>query len=267
MTFGWLPDEPDARDFARGHPRIVPLLRLTRAVGTDPLPMIVDLREGCSPVEQQGRIGACSAHAAAGAVEFMQRRAHAKYIDMSRRFVYKVTRQRSGLSGDSGASLRETIQTLVQVGAPPESLWPYDEARFDEDIPGEVLAHAFPRRVLTYYTLDPPGIGLEAVLNDLRRSLAAGIPAMFGFAVYDSWDMRATEVPMPTSRSRHIGGHGAVFIGYDDSRDLLLWRNSWGTGVGEAGYFWLPYAYLLRGYVQDLWCVVTQAWVETGAFA
>src|SRR3990170_1849677 len=143
--FGWLPDEPDARDYTRD--RVMPLLRLTKAVSTDPLPVIVDLREGGSPVEQQGSIGSCSAQAAAGIVEFMQRRAHARYVEMSRRFLYKMTRQRMGLTGDSGASLRETMKTLVDVGAPPESAWPYDVRHYDDEIPGEVLSHAFPRRV------------------------------------------------------------------------------------------------------------------------
>ena len=264
-AFGWLPDTPDARDYTRD--TVMPFLRLTRAVGTDPLPVIVDLREGCSPVEQQGRIGSCSAHAAAGVVEFMQRRVHAKYVDMSRRFVYKMTRQRSGLSGDSGAALRETMKTLVDAGAPPEALWPYDVDRFDDEPPAEVYAAAERWQALTYYTLDPPGLSLDRVLDDLRRSIAAGIPAMFGFAVYGNWDRRSAVVPMPSSRDQQVGGHAVVCVGYDDTQDLLLFRNSWGTAFGDAGYGWLPYAYLLRGLVQDIWCVLTQEWVETGAFA
>jgi len=264
---GWLPDDPDLRDYSQRHENVAPMLRLTAAIGTDPLPLIVDLREGFSPVEQQGAIGSCTANAAAGVIEFMQRRARAKYIDMSRRFLYKMTRQRMGFMGDTGASLRETLKTLVDVGAPPESLWPYDIRHYDDEIPGEVLSHAFPRRVLTYYTLDPLGQGTDQTLDELRRAVAAGIPVMFGFTVHSNWDQRSAVIPMPSSRDRHVGGHAVVAAGYDDTRDLLLFRNSWGAEWGEGGYGWMPFAYLVHGWAQDFWAVLTQAWVETGAFA
>lgn len=264
---GWLPDEPDARDYVRDHAQVLPMLRLTAVPGSNPLPLIVDLRDGCSPIESQGSIGSCSAQAAAGCIEYMQRRAHVEHVDMSRRFVYKMTRQRMGLSGDSGASLRETMKTLVDVGAPPETVWPYDVRHYDDEIPGEVLALAFPRRVLTYYTLDPLGQSAEWTLDEVCRSVAAGIPVMFGFTVHANWDMQSATVPMPSSRDRSRGGHAVVAVGYDETRDLLLFRNSWGVEFGENGYGWLPYAYLLHGWAQDFWCVLTQAWAETGAFA
>lgn len=43
-TYGWLPDLPDHRDIMYGAVRKIP----------KDLPPIVDLRPGCSPVEDQG---------------------------------------------------------------------------------------------------------------------------------------------------------------------------------------------------------------------
>ena len=42
--------------------------------------------------------------------------------------------------------------------------------------------------------------------------------------------------------------------GYDDARQRFIVRNSWGTGWGKAGYFTMPYQYLLeRNLSSDFW--------------
>jgi C1A family cysteine protease len=68
------------------------------------------------------------------------------------------------------------------------------------------------------------------------------------------------------------GGQAAVAVGYDDmrvirsTRGALLVRNSWGSGRGEAGYGWLPGAYVKEQLAVDFWTLVKGEWVETGEF-
>ena len=51
--YGWVPDRPDYRD------------KLFTAIAAPPkkLPKKVDLRRGCSRVEDQGQLGSCTANA------------------------------------------------------------------------------------------------------------------------------------------------------------------------------------------------------------
>jgi len=99
---GWLPPLPDLRDYTADHPDIA---EITKGLGistgktvTPSLQAQVDLRQWCSPIENQKSLGSCTAHAAVGVVEYFQRRAFEKHIDGSRLFVYKTTRNLMGVS-------------------------------------------------------------------------------------------------------------------------------------------------------------------------
>jgi C1A family cysteine protease len=43
-------------------------------------------------------------------------------------------------------------------------------------------------------------------------------------------------------------------VGYDDTQQKFICRNSWGSGWGQKGYFTMPYAYLTqRSLASDFW--------------
>jgi C1A family cysteine protease len=69
-------------------------------------PASVDLRAWCSPIEDQGNLGSCTANAGVGLLEYYERRAFGKHLDGSRLFLYKASRNLLGWTGDTGAYLR-----------------------------------------------------------------------------------------------------------------------------------------------------------------
>ncbi len=277
---GWIPDIPDLRDFSPAHPQIAPLLEKAGVQDQSPLPRHVDLRPWCTPVENQGSLGACTAHAAAGLVEYFEKKSFGKYTDASRLFIYKVTRNLLGYTGDTGAPIRTTMGALVLFGAPPERHWPYDISRFDEEPSAFCYSYAQNYQSMKYFRLDMPGLPKVDLLQQLRKHLAAGIPVMFGFTLYSSAAQAGTDgmIPYPSGSENVIGAHAVVAVGYDDDLKItnstskkaaagaLLLRNSWGTDWGQGGYGWLPYAYVLKSLSSDFWSVLSNEWVDSSQF-
>jgi len=276
---GWLPEMPDFRDYRPGHKEVQSLIAKTAARGVvargakKKAPPSIDLCEFCSPVEDQGTLGSCTAHAAVGLVEYFERKATQKHIDASRLFVYKVTRNLMHAKGDSGGYLRSAMQALVMFGAPPEEYWPYRIHDFDEEPPAFAYSLAMNCKAVRYFRLDEPGNTVSQTLARIREFLAAGYPSMFGFTVYSSIDSsKDGKIAFPEKGERVEGGHAIMTVGYDDAmrvgkeKGALLIRNSWGAGWGSKGYGWLPYAYVEAGLADDFWSIQSQSWVDTGAF-
>jgi C1A family cysteine protease len=57
------------------------------------------------------------------------------------------------------------------------------------------------------------------------------------------------ELPLPTKGEDIVGGHAVVCVGYDDAKQAFIVRNSWGTGWGDKGYFYMPYEFFKTQYV------------------
>ncbi len=290
-AMGWLPDHPDFRDYTfddkalLGNKDVGSLVRptgLDRKDGPD-LPSAADLRRWCSPIEDQGDLGSCTAHAGAGIVEYYERKAFKKHIDASRLFLYKVTRRLSHLTGDSGAYLRKTMGGLVLFGVPPEEYWPYTDSSPEFDREPDPFCYSFAEnyRTIKYFRHDSSRSSEPATLGSVKRALAASVPSMFGFTVYNSIDQASAtgKIPFPGRNDSSVGGHAIVAVGYDDRMEIenadggpktigaLLIRNSWGRSWGEDGYGWLPYEYVLRGLATDFWSMLSQEWVDTGEFS
>jgi len=240
QRYGWIPDLPDQRDYVFAAP----------PAALEALPPSVDLRPGCPPVFEQGDLGSCTAQAIAAAIQFDQKKqAQADSFTPSRLFIYYNERVIEGtVNEDSGAMLRDGIKSVAKQGAPHETLWPYTLAKFRTKPAAAAYRDAAKHQAVRYQRV-------PRTLDQFRGCLASGYPFVFGFSAYESFEARAVAksgtVPMPAPRDELVGGHAVLAVGYDHGRRRFLARNSWGSRWGLAGYFTLPYDYLLDDDLSD----------------
>lgn len=243
--YGWLRQLPDFRDFKYKVP-----FHILKA-----LPPSVDLRPLCPPVYDQGSLGSCTANAIGSADQFcqMKQQGHDVFIP-SRLFIYWNERDMEGtVNQDSGAYIRDGMKVVAQQGVCPEAMWPYEVARFREKPSNGCYTEAAEHQTISYNAV-------TQTLDELRGCLADGFPFVFGFSVYEGFE--STEVaktgimPMPGQNESLLGGHAVKAVGYDDAKRWFIVKNSWGTGWGDGGYFYMPYDFIVNpNMASDFWTI------------
>jgi C1A family cysteine protease len=225
------------------------------------VPASVDLRQYASPIDDQGNLGSCTGNAIAGAIDLIDKKNN-KNLRVSRLFIYYQERLLEGtIYYDAGAYIRDGIKACYTYGAPLESIWPYNLNKWATRPTSAAYTDALTRKVTGYARCS----NFTAVKN----AVAAGNPVIIGFTVYDSFEGAWGNIPhgqtgsgmMPypnTSTESILGGHAVCIVGYNDNLNggRFICRNSWGTGWGDNGYFYMPYQVIQNTSMSsDFWTI------------
>jgi C1A family cysteine protease len=243
QRYGWKRGLPDQRDMY-----YTPKMSLVQAA-----PPVIDLRPTCPPVYDQGDLGSCTANAIGGLAQFLMKKEGHKDFTPSRLFIYWNERAIEGsIMEDSGAIIRDGMKVVNQLGCPHESLWWYDTAKFRIKPNKKVYADGVSHTMRQYVKVD------NTNLWAMKSVLAEGHPIVGGFTVYESFESQSVaqtgKVPMPGRSENILGGHAIMVVGYDDTKQVYIVRNSWGTRWGDKGYFYMPYSYFSNpNLADDFW--------------
>lgn len=256
MKYGWRPDIKDIRDFG---PEKVPWAY--SLVKQAPRPAVVELPVKV-PIYDQGDLGSCTANAVLYLYAYDELRRTGRITPLSRLFLYKATRDRLGWPGDVGATIKDTMKTLVLMGCALEKTWPYREGKFDQEPNWIAKSEAQSFQALRYVRLK--------TLEEIKGYLRAGFPVSFGFSCYESIDRVGPDgvIPFPKQGEAMVGGHAITAVGYKDNigPGYLKLANSWGNNWGEAGFGYLPYTYFEAGLCDDYWALISAEHPEMESF-
>jgi len=250
--YTWQKQKPDARD------HLVHESKAFKLVEPSEIPNIVDLRSHCSPVFDQGELGSCTANALCGALEYLENKDRDLEINgfasLSRLFLYFNERAIEGtVTEDGGAALRDGIKVLANVGVCDEATWPYVIQAFAVRPPQPAYDQSANRKISAYAAVPQD-------IQSIKHTLASGYPIVFGFQVFENFESPQVAMSgvasMPQLGEPCHGGHAVLMVGYNNTSQYVLVRNSWGPNWAQQGYFWLPYAYVTNPSLAcDFWVV------------
>lgn len=212
------------------------------------LPKQLDYTLGMTPVRAQGNEGTCVAFASVvGVKEYQDTLEYKKNILLSPRFIYNLCKKFDGAPNEDGTYPRIAMKMLLNYGVCPESFWPYFPRQTNQP---KKNAHKGARkyRIKAYARLNG--------MIEMQRSLVINGPFLAGVKAFASWFSAKVKknglIPLPKKLERLAGGHAICIVGYDDTRKLFKFKNSWGKMWGDKGYGYLPYKYMVE-YCVDAW--------------
>lgn len=244
-------------------PKVARVSTSTSALIFD-LRTIVKLPHALSNIDQ-GSLGSCVANAVAYAYVFDEIKQNNEEVFLpSRLFIYYNGRWIEGtVDEDSGMQISDAVKSINKYGIVDEHLWIYDPLKFAVKPSTSIYTEAKKSKAVAYATID---FSKDKTINDrinhLKRTLQSGFPIVFGFTVYESFESDAVAksgmVPMPQPNEQVMGGHGVCAVGFDDTKQCFIVKNSWGATWGLDGYFYLPYNYMADPNLADDFWVITK---------
>ena len=234
------------------------------------LPESVDLRSRFNPIRSQGQQGSCVAFALTSIYEYTVYRKTNELLDLSEAFLYYNARdvdpnEDVSINTDNGSRSNCAIASLRDFGLPLESKCPYNDKVYNQRPSDEAYEDGKKRLLIK-------ALNVERKAEIFKAALAEGYPIQGGFLLCDSFFAKASidgYVPMPTEselsaainpaegETRRHGRHEMAIVGYSDKLQCFIVRNSWGSGWGDGGHCYVPYAYVEDQRMMDFAAIIT----------
>jgi C1A family cysteine protease len=242
-TYGYKPDLFDHRDY-----------KFAPKFGVSQLPPSTNNRAHIDWIYDQGAENSCVAQSSSSLIRYVRKQQNLPEIDPSRSFIYWCGRVVEGdQTRDQGMQIRTAMQVLSNSGYCSETLWGYYPSTIFAQ-PAVAVYDAASHNLVAEY------VSINQNHADLKSSLAEGKPFVFGMEVFTSMESAEVAqsgfVPMPTKTDEVLGAHAVLCVDYDDSKEAYFIMNSWGSGWGQKGFFWLPYNFIeSQELCSDFWTI------------
>jgi hypothetical protein len=197
------------------------------------------------PVRNQQQCGSCAAFGITGLLE-MRVKQDLDEPDLEIDLSDSQCLTCSGGDCDNGITFAQGLSTIMGKGLPTETCAPYGDGGpmgpeltwCDEGCDGVDRGRVFLEDV---DRLDlPEGSPLEDQVLAMKAAIAFS-PLLVRLTVWsDLFSYQSgVYVNANTDPEAAVGFHALLLVGWDDTRQAWLARNSWGAGWGLDGYLWL----------------------------
>jgi C1A family cysteine protease len=203
------------------------------------LPPQINWKQYDSDVKSQGSCGSCAVFAAIALIENLGNRIGLSDQDLSEQAVLACSPALSCFGG----WYWDVFKYIHENGAPPEACYPYEGKKGRCTLVCD--KPAFLEKIETF-TSSPGLWGENHTVDQLKAALQEG-PLCVAMRVPNNgtfagngykggvYNYEGGEI------SWEGNGHAVLVVGYNDTDQSFLVKNSWGTYWGESGYFRIAY--------------------------
>ena len=199
------------------------------------LPSEKDWSNFVTPVKNQGQCGSCVVFATTAALESALLKQNKGAYDISEQ--YGLSCLLPPTLCDSGMQIGDYVNLLKSSGSSQElSQYPYTASYGSCDATRQFInAYNFSYNITAFQKVSITSI------DDLKSTLVQYGPIVASFKVYSSFFNYSTGLYRPSVVENYEGGHAVLVVGYSDKMGGFRVKNSWGTGWGDNGFFWIAY--------------------------
>jgi C1A family cysteine protease len=223
--------------------------------GAPSLPSVYSLKNLYSqfPVENQGNSSSCAGQAFGGYAQVKTLKRDNVVLRISKKDIYQnvfepgggaTARKTASYLESSGVCLESDIPSYSPDGTPPTEQFMENIVPRNQGAANFGMAHLF-QNIITFNGRD---------INEVKQAIFNGdgaICAVWGNNVCWTAQNGIVEIPGVPPSDPSLWGHFLILLGWDDSKQLVEAKSSWGDKIGDGGYFYIPYNYFTQGYVQS----------------
>lgn len=172
-------------------------------------PLKLDLRQFCSPSDDQGDTSHCAAYSAAQIIEAKYWKETGKLIQLDASHIYAKAKEIDGVIDSNGTYPEVTLKVAL-------------------DLSKKLLDG-------TYAVKKLYNDGTDKTIAALKRAIHKNGFLAGGFKISEDWySLKRGDSFLENVKKRTEGGHCVTIVGY--LKDSLIVQNSWGKSWGAMGF-------------------------------
>ncbi len=227
--------------------------------GLQNIPRTVNLRPDITPVKNQSDRGTCTFFASIALAEAVFKKSLKRDVNFSEEYLTAITKAEGHFSFQEGSFSSVNIPELVRSGLMLESDWPYRPSTFGKGYLCENFAAAKSQAPQHCFFALPPenhiqarkvdASALETVVlphntNEIIKYIARERnPVVVGLPVnFNGWTNSGITRHDPNLHTECLnnpsscGMHEVLIYGYDLTKKVFFFKNSWGKTWGREGH-------------------------------
>ncbi len=208
----------------------------------------IELLQYVKKINDQGNVGSCVGHCGDTVMSLMHNR-DGLYEDFSAGWLYWRSRYWANVPEHvEGSTNLGLMKALNKDGATLEAYAETDTVSpFSIHPKPDAETVALNYKALNYYFVNKNPTDMKAAMIGLVEGFPEKTALVSAYPVYESFKEGYDDgvVPLPKPDDKLLGGHSSAIVGWKliDGKEYWINANSWGTAVGDEGYFYLPIDY------------------------